>query len=88
MAAVLYKKLGHHALFESLYKYVLQHTKGSISVLSNYVILLKEIGRHDQATSYESQYMQIKDDNSYRWYDVANLAYGQKKYYQALRLFQ
>jgi Tfp pilus assembly protein PilF len=58
MAAVLYKKSGHHALAESRYKYVLQHTKGSVSVLSNYVILLKEIGRHDQATSYENQYMQ------------------------------
>ena len=32
--------------------------------------------------------MHIKDDNPYRWYDVANLAYEQKKYTLALRLFQ
>jgi Flp pilus assembly protein TadD len=86
--AVLYKKSGNHALAESLYKYVLQHSTGSVSVLSNYVILLRDTGRNNEATSYENQYMHIKDDNPYRWYDVANLAYEQKKYTLALRLFQ
>ena len=86
--AVLYKKSGNYALAESLYKHVLQHTTGSVSVLSNYVILLRETGRNDEATSYENQYMQIEDDNPYRWYDVANLAYERKKYTKALRLFQ
>ena len=32
--------------------------------------------------------MEIEDDNPYRWFDIANDAYGQKKYSQALRYFQ
>ena len=52
------------------------------------MILLDESGRDDEVTLYESRYMQIEDDNPYRWYDIANHAYGQKKYRQALRLFQ
>ena len=86
--AVLYKKSGNYAQAESLYKHILQHTTGSVSVLNNYVILLRETGRNNEAISYEDQYLQIKDDNPYRWYDVANLAYERKKYTKALRLFQ
>jgi Flp pilus assembly protein TadD len=86
--AVLYKKSGNQALAESIYLHVLEHTKGSVSVLRNYVILLEESGRDDEVTLYEGKYMEIEDDNPYRWFDIANDAYGQKKYSQALRYFQ
>lgn len=86
--AVLYKKSGNHASAESIYKYVLEHTKGSVSALRNYVILLEENGRDDEVELYEHKYMEIEDDNPYRWFDLANQAYGQKKYLQALRFFQ
>jgi tetratricopeptide (TPR) repeat protein len=86
--AVLYKKSGNYALVKSLYKHVLQHTAGSVSVLSHYVILLREAGRNNEAISNENQNMQIEDYNLYPRYDVANLTYGQKNYTTALRLFK
>lgn len=85
--AVLYKKSGDNASAESIYKYALKHTKGSVSVLSNYMILLEESNRYGEVASFQDQYMEIEDDNPYRWYDLANHAYEQKKYYQALHLF-
>jgi tetratricopeptide (TPR) repeat protein len=85
---VLYRKSGNQVLPETIYLHVLSHTKGLVNVLSNYVVLLEESGRDNEVTLYEGTYMEIEDDNPYRWFDIANDAYGQKKYSQALRYFQ
>ena len=86
--AVLYKKSGDHAFAESIYKYVLTQTKGSVRVLSNYVILLDENGRYDEVAIYENKYTEIEDENPFSWYDIGNHAYDQKKYHQALSFFK
>jgi Tfp pilus assembly protein PilF len=85
---VLYRKSGNQVLAETIYLHVLNHTKGSVNVLNNYVVLLEESGRDNEVTLYEGKYMEIEDDNPYGWFDIANDAYGQKKYSQALRYFQ
>lgn len=86
--AVLYKQSGNTTKAESIYQYVLNHTQGSVSALSNYVILLKQHERDDDAVLYTSRYSNIEDDNPYRWYDLANQAYANKNYQGALKLFQ
>ncbi|MEP1552651.1 MAG: tetratricopeptide repeat protein [Paraglaciecola sp.] len=86
--AVLYKQSGNATKAESIYQYVLNHTQGSVSALSNYVILLKQYERNDDAVLYTSRYRDIEDDNPYRWYDLANQAYGLKNYQGALELYK
>ncbi|MEP2653114.1 MAG: tetratricopeptide repeat protein [Paraglaciecola sp.] len=85
--AVLYKKSGNVAKADSIYQYILNHTQGSVSALSNYVLLLKQQGRDNEARVYASRYSEIEDDNPYRWYNLANQAYSLQNYQQALDLF-
>jgi Tfp pilus assembly protein PilF len=85
--AVLHKKFGKSEISESIYNHVLEHTKGSVSILSNYVILLEESNRYDEAALFEDRYMEIEDDNPYHWYDLANQAYAKENYWKALYLF-
>lgn len=86
--AVLHKKSGKVDAAESIYKYALQHTKGSVSVLSNYVNLLNESDRNDEAALYEEKYLEIEDDNPFNWHDLANQAFEREKYWKALYLFK
>lgn len=86
--AVIHKKFGKSDVAESIYKHVLEHTKGSVNVLSNYVILLEENNRNEDAALYADMYMEIEDDNPYSWYDLANEAYERENYRKALYLFK
>jgi Flp pilus assembly protein TadD len=86
--AVLHKRFGKYEQAESIYKYILEHTKGSVSVLSNYVILLQESNRNEEVALYEDMYLEIEDDNPFNWHDLANQAYGRENYRKALYLFK
>ena len=86
--AVLHKKAGKLDLAESIYRHILEQTEGSVSVLSNYVILLEKMNRNEVAAVYEDMYMEIEDDNPYRWHDLANEAYKKEKYSKALYLYK
>jgi tetratricopeptide (TPR) repeat protein len=86
--AVLHKKAGKPDVAESIYRHILEQTEGSVSVLSNYVILLEKMNRNEDAAVYEDMYMEIEDDNPYRWHDLANEAYGKEKYSKALYLYK
>ena len=61
--AFLHKRNDKPAVAESIYEYLLEHTKGSVSALSNYVIFLKESNRKQDAALYEDKYLEIEDDN-------------------------
>ncbi len=86
--AVLHKKSGMPDVAESIYRHTLQHTKGSVSILSNYVILLNESNRHAEAALYEDKYLEIEDDNPFNWHDLANQAYARENYWKALYLYK
>jgi Tfp pilus assembly protein PilF len=86
--AVVHKKFGRPDVAESIYKYILDNTKGSVNVLSNYVILLQENNRNQEAALYEDMYMDIEDNNPYSWHDLANQAYRKGNYWKALNLFK
>lgn len=86
--AVLHKKAGKPDVAESIYRHALQHTKGSVSILSNYVILLNESNRNEEAALYEDKYLEIEDDNPFNWHDLANQAFERENYWKALYLYK
>jgi Tfp pilus assembly protein PilF len=86
--AVLYKKSGYVQAAENIYHYAIKHTAGSVSLLSNYIILLQETGRLAKAEVIQQQFKKIDDKNPYRWYDLANQAFEQKKFSRALNYFE
>lgn len=86
--AVSHKRNDKPAVAESIYEYLLEHTKGSVSALSNYVIFLKESNRKQDAALYEDKYLEIEDDNPFNWHYLANQAYKRENYWKALYLFK
>ena len=86
--AVLHKKSGNRDAAESIYRYALHYTKGSVSILSNFVILLNESNRNKEAALYEDKYLEIEDDNPFNWHDLANRAYERENYWKALHLYK
>jgi len=86
--AVLYKKTGHSLAAETIYLHGLEHTKGSVNLLSNYIILLQEMGRLQDAVLLQEQYQYIEDNSPFTWFDLANKAYGDKNYSAALRYYE
>lgn len=86
--AVIHKALGNTATAEALYRYVLMHDSASINVLSNYIVLLEGQNRTTEIEQLQTQLDRIKDDNPYRWFDVADRQYAQQNYSVALKYFK
>ncbi|MGS2720367.1 tetratricopeptide repeat protein [Paraglaciecola aestuariivivens] len=86
--AVLYKKAGLNLQAESLYRFTLNHTKGSVNLLSNYIVFLRSKGELEQAEELELRYQEIEDDNPYKWFDLANKAFNERKFKRALRFYE
>lgn len=86
--AVLHKITGNIPLAENIYKIGIQSENSSVSMFSNYLLLLKEDNRIYEVALLNAKYSEIRDDNPYRWYDLANHAYAQENYSQALNYYE
>lgn len=86
--AVLHNKSGNPAVAEAIYIYAMNHTKGSVNLLSNYITLLEQMGRLAESELLQQQYIDIEDNNPYRWYDLASQAYANERYTVALRYYE
>lgn len=86
--AVLHKMTGNVSLAESIYANAIAGARSSISLLSNYVLLLEEENRFEEAVLIREKYNDIRDDNPYRWYDLANQAFAKENYSQALNYYE
>jgi len=86
--AVLHKITGNTSLAEAIYLSGIESPVGSVSMLSNYILLLKEGNRLEEVALMQAKYDEIRDDNPYRWYDLANQAYAKEKYSQALKYYE
>lgn len=86
--AVLYKNLGDVDVAERIYQYAIEHTAGSVNILSNYVMLLERQGRDGELTELKKNLPNIDDDNPYRWFDLANYHLAKNDLFFALRYFK
>lgn len=86
--AVLHKITGNTALAESLYLNEIQNGNRSVSLLSNYILLLEQTNRPEEAALMKQKFKDVRDDNPYRWYDLANQAYAQQNFSQALNYYE
>lgn len=86
--AVLHKISGNKSLAEDIYKSGLQGENSTVSMYSNYLLLLQEDNRIEDVALLKAKYSEIRDDNPYRWYDLANQAYGEENYSQALNYYE
>lgn len=85
---VLHRALGQDESAEKIYQYALDHTEGSLNLLSNYAVLLEHQGRLGALQNLEKRLANIEDDNPYRWFDIANQQFAKQNYRKALRYFK
>lgn len=86
--AVIHKALGNTDIAEAIYRYVLMHDSASVNVLSNYIVLLESQNRTSELSQIQQQLDSVKDDNPYRWFDIANRQYAKQNYSIALKYFK
>ncbi|MEP1445476.1 MAG: hypothetical protein ABJK37_05065 [Paraglaciecola sp.] len=86
--AVLHKITGNTALAETIYLNQIKTGNSSVSLLSNYILLLEQTNRSGEAALMKHKFKDVRDDNPYRWYDLANQAYAQQNFSQALNYYE
>ena len=88
LLALLHKKKGDEVSAERLYLAAIESTDTNISVLDNYVNLLKSQNRFDKAQKIKKQIESIYDPNPYHWLEKAQLARYQNEYADAERFYR
>ena len=88
LLALLHKKKGDEVSAERLYLAAIESTDTNISVLDNYVNLLKSQSRFDKAQKVKKQIESIYDPNPYHWLEKAQLARYQSEYADAERFYR
>ncbi|WP_133408206.1 tetratricopeptide repeat protein [Parashewanella tropica] len=87
LLAVLHNRKGDHQTAEQIYLAALKVDHNNLRVLSNYIGLLTELGRTEQALQYEKTLAKIDDPNPYAWLEQAYYAKQQGNDRKAIRYF-
>ena len=86
--AVLYKHADNFEQAEKIYRFAIDHELQSINMIWNYVNLLEEAGRFEDATHWRALIENVDDDNPYSWIDLADQNYQQGHHRKAARYYQ
>ena len=86
--AVLYKHAGHEKQAERIYQYALDLNANSLNLVNNYIILLEQQQRLEEAEKWRSKIDIFEDENPYRWYDIANRHFEEGNFHQALKYYK
>lgn len=88
LLALLHKKKGDEVTAERLYLAAMESTDINISVLDNYVNLLKKQSRFDKAKEIKQRIENIYDPNPYHWLEKAQLARYQNELKDSVRFYR
>ena len=84
--AVLQKRIGNFELAEELYKYGIKVAPNKVSILKNYLIMLKAQNRIEDADRVSIELESLVDMNPFDWLRAANEAYDESDYLTAIKL--
>lgn len=88
LLALLHKRKGDEVTAERLYLAAMQSSDVNISVLDNYVNLLKKQSRFDKAKEIKQRIENIYDPNPYHWLEKAQLARHQNELSDSVRFYK
>jgi tetratricopeptide (TPR) repeat protein len=86
--AVLHKRKGDLVTAERIYQIGLENNKKNVSLLSNYISLLKAQSRETEAKLIQTQLDGLDDPNPYNWLGEAYLAQDNKQYTKAIKYYK
>lgn len=72
--AILHKRKGDLKTAESIYKIGLRSEKHNLALLSNYIVLLQNQERFEEADIVEQSLKELNDPNPYNWLEQAYIA--------------
>lgn len=87
LLAVIHRYKGAVSVAEKIYQHAMAQAPDSISLLSNYMVLLNRQGRVKEANALNEVLAKLDDPNPYRWLEQAYLAQHQADYQRAARYF-
>jgi tetratricopeptide (TPR) repeat protein len=88
LLALLHKKKGDEDTAEQLYLSAMKSKDNNISILDNYVNLLKGQGRFKRANFIKQRIENIYDPNPYHWLEKAQFAVLKREYNDAERFYR
>jgi len=88
MLAILYRRGGDDSGAEQIYRYGLNKSNDKLSLLKNYRTLLSSQGRVNEAEKITLQIAKHEDADPFEWWSLAEGAYGEKNYSDALEYYK
>ncbi|MCJ8296148.1 MAG: hypothetical protein MJK15_17225, partial [Colwellia sp.] len=86
--AVIHRRAGDIVTAEKIYNIGLELDSSSLSLMSNYIMLLKKENRYDEAEMIERKLELIDDPDPYQWLEQAYTAQASKKNAQAKAFYK
>ena len=85
--AVVYRRAGDVRMAEQIYQYAVDNLPGDVSILRNYLALLKSQGRIEEARSISRSLAAFDDDNPFNWVNAGRSALADGEHREAIRYF-
>lgn len=85
---LLHKSRGDFIAAESFYELALTKKQKNINVMDNYLNLLEQQGKYTKALDLKRKLKNLYDPNPYHWLEKAQSARYQKRYSDAVALYQ
>ncbi|MCW8879685.1 MAG: hypothetical protein OQK51_21705, partial [Kangiellaceae bacterium] len=84
MIALAYFDKNNHEVAEKVYLFGLKNSDDKLDLLTNYLTLLKRQKRVAEAKVIAEEITKYKDNNPFKWISLANQAYNERDYSQAI----
>lgn len=88
MLAILHRRTGDNRAAEQIYLYGLELADEKLILLKNYRVLLNDQGRDAEAAEMNRRIALYKDADPFEWWFLAEDAYGEEKYSDALSYYR
>jgi len=86
--AVLHRRMGDLSTAQEIYEMALQNNNEDLSLLNNYIILLKSQKMYKKSKQIEAMLDKVEDPNPYSWLEQAYLSLNKHEYTKAIRYYQ
>ncbi len=88
LMALIHSRMNLNKKAEALYQYGIKNSIENLSLLNNYYILLKRLGKLEAAQHIAKQLEEHHNSNPFKWISIAYSAYNAKEYAKATRFYR
>lgn len=86
--AVLFKQANNPAEAEHIYQFAMENALQSVNTIANYIVLLEEERRVEEAKLWRAKIELVDDNNPYRWIVLGDREYASANFDQANKYYR